>query len=72
VGDSAGVSGSHTDSHLLYWAICHQKILREDELASEAVAKQAQVLGYHKVPEADKGQYEFKSRQRMLRFFGLQ
>jgi hypothetical protein len=72
VGDSAGVSGFNTDSHLLYWAICHQKILREDELAGEAVAKQAQELGYHKVPEADKGQYEFKSRGRMLRFFGLQ
>jgi hypothetical protein len=71
VGDPTGVSGFNTDSHLLYWAICHQKILREDELANEAVAKQAQELGYHKVPEADKGQYEFKSRRRMLRFFGL-
>ncbi len=71
VGDPTGVSGYNTDSHLLYWAICHQKILREEDLAGEGVAKQAQELGYHKVREADKGQYEFKSRRRMLRFFGL-
>jgi hypothetical protein len=71
VGDANGVSGYNTDSHLLYWAICHQKVLREEDLAGEALAKQALDLGYHKVPEADKGQYEFKSRRRMLGFFRL-
>jgi hypothetical protein len=71
VGDPAGVSGYNTDSHLLYWAICHQKVLREEELTGEGLAKQAQELGYRKVQEADKGQYEFKSRRRMLGFFGL-
>jgi len=71
VGDPTGVSGYNTDSHLLYWAICHEKFLRVNDLASEEVAKRAQELGYHKVPAADKGQYEFKSRRRMLRFFGF-
>ncbi len=71
VGDSAGVSGYNTDSHLLYWAICHQKVLREGDLSSEEVAKQAQELGYHKVPEAEQGQYEFKNRRKMMGFFRL-
>jgi hypothetical protein len=71
VGDTAGVSGYNTDSHLLYWAICHKKVLREEDLASEAVAKQALELGYHKVPEAEQGQYEFKNRRKMLGFFRL-
>ncbi|HLL27162.1 MAG TPA: hypothetical protein VKT73_05880 [Xanthobacteraceae bacterium] len=71
VGDPSSVAGYNTDSHLLYWAICHQKVIRVDDLSSEALAKQAQDLGYHKVPEAEKGQYEFKNRRRMTRFFGL-
>jgi hypothetical protein len=71
VGDTAGVSGYNTDSHLLYWAICHRKVLREADLSSEDLAKQAQQLGYHKVPEAEKGQYQFKNKQKMLGFFGL-
>jgi hypothetical protein len=71
VGDATGVSGYNTDSHLLYWAICHQKLLRAEDLAGEAVAKEALALGYHKVPEAEKGQYEFRNRRKMLRFFGL-
>jgi hypothetical protein len=71
VGDVNGVSGYNTDSHLLYWAICHEKVLRVDDLASEDIAKQASALGYHKVREAEKGQYEFKNQRRMMRFFGL-
>jgi len=71
VGDTSGVSGYNTDSHLLYWAICHEKVLQVDDLASEELAKQASALGYHKVREAEKGQYEFKSQRRMMRFFGL-
>ena len=71
VGDATGVSGYNTDSHLLYWAICHQKAVRVEDLAGEAVAKEAQALGYHKVPEAEKGQYEFRNWRKMLRFFGL-
>jgi hypothetical protein len=71
VGDPSGVSGYNTDSHLLYWAICHEKVLGIGDLASEEVAKQASQLGYHKVREAEKGQYQFKSQRRMMRFFGL-
>jgi hypothetical protein len=71
VGDATGVSGYNTDSHLLYWAICHQKLWRVEDLAGEDVAKEALALGYHKVPEAEKGQYEFRNRRKMLRFFGL-
>ena len=33
VGDATGVSGYNTDSHLLYWAICHQKVVRAEDLA---------------------------------------
>ena len=71
VGDTGGVAGFNTDSHLLYWAICHKKILREADLTSEELAKQAQELGYHKVKEAEKGQYRFNSRRKMMQFFGL-
>jgi hypothetical protein len=71
VGDSTGVSGYNTDSHLLYWAICHQKTVRAEDLAGEALAKEAQALGYHKLPEAEKGQYEFRNRRKMMGFFGL-
>jgi hypothetical protein len=71
VGDTAGVSGYNTDSHLLYWAICHKKVLREEDLAGEGLAKEALELGYHKVPEAEQGQYEFKNRRKMLGFFRL-
>jgi hypothetical protein len=71
VGDPNAVSGFNTDSHLLYWAICHKKVLREADLTSEAVAKEASALGYHKVKGAEKGQYRFSNRRKMLRFFGL-
>ena len=71
VGMPNGVSGYNTDSHLLYWAICHQKILRAEELSSEALAQEAQKLGYHKVAEAEQGQYEFKNWRRVRRFFGI-
>jgi len=71
VGDTGGVSGFNTDSHLLYWAICHKKVLREADLSSDELAKQASELGYHKVKEAEKGQYQFNSKQKMMQFFGL-
>lgn len=71
VGDTAGVSGYNTDSHLLYWAICHQKVLRVEDLAGEELAKEALALGYHKVQEAEQGQFEFKNRRKMLGFFRL-
>jgi hypothetical protein len=46
-------------------------VLREEGLADEALAKQAQGPGYPKVSEAEQGQYEFKNRRRMLGFFRL-
>jgi hypothetical protein len=71
VGDASGIAGYNTDSHLLYWAICHQKILQVPDLSSEAVAKQALDLGYHKVDEAEHGQYDFRNKRKMMQFFGL-
>jgi hypothetical protein len=71
VGDASGVAGYNTDSHLLYWAICHQKILQVADLSSEALAKQALDLGYHKVAKAEPGQYEFRNKRKMMQFFGL-
>jgi hypothetical protein len=71
IGDTSGVSGFNTDSHLLYWAICHNKVIHETDLASPELAQEALSLGYHKVKEAEKGEYRFKSRQKMMQFFGL-
>ena len=71
VGDPTGVSGYNTDSHLLYWAICHEKVLRADELSSEALAAEAKKLGYHKVDAAESGQYEFRNWGRVRRFLSL-
>jgi hypothetical protein len=71
VGDPNSVSGYNTDSHLLYWAICHQKVLRVGDLSSEELAKQALALGYQKVHEAEQGQFEFKNRRKMMGFFRL-
>jgi hypothetical protein len=71
VGDASSVAGYNTDSHLLYWAICHQKVLQVADLSSEAVAKQAFDLGYHKVDAAEHGPYDFRNKRKMMGFFGL-
>ena len=71
VGDPTGFSGYNIDSHILYWAICHQKIVRADELASPALAKEAREFGYRKVDAAENGQYEFRNWGRVRRFLSL-
>ena len=69
VGEPA--SSATIDSHIEYWAVCHKKIVSVSDVTSDALAKQARELGYQKVPEANQPQYEFRSRRKAFRFFGL-
>ncbi len=63
--------GFAADSHIEYWAVCHEKIVGVSDVMSDALTKQAHELGYHKVPEASQAQYDFRSRKKAFRFFGL-
>lgn len=69
VGEAA--AGFIVDSHIEYWAVCHEKVVSVGEVMSDVLAKQANDLGYHKVPEAEKGQYTFRTRAKAFQFFGL-
>ena len=59
------------DSHIEYWAVCHNKIVSVNDVTNDALTKQARELGYQKVPEANQPQYDFRSRRKAFRFFGL-
>lgn len=63
--------GSAVDSHIEYWAACHEKIVSVSDVMGDALAKQARELGYHKIPEAYQAQYDFRNRKKAFRFFGM-
>jgi hypothetical protein len=63
--------GFAVDSHIEYWAACHNRIVSVSDVMGGALVKDAAALGYHKVPEANQGQYDFRSRKKAFRFFGL-
>ena len=69
VGEPA--AGYAIDSHIHYWAVCHNKIVGVPDVTGDGLMKQAQELGYRKVPEANQAQYDFRSRKKAFRFFGL-
>jgi len=69
VGEAA--TGFLVDSHIEYWAACHETVVSVSEVMSGVLAKQASNLGYHKVPEAEKGRYTFRTRAKAFQFFEL-
>lgn len=69
VGEPA--PGFAIDSHIEYWAACHNKVVSVADVTSDALAKEAASLGYHKMPETKQAQYDFRNRKKAFRFFGL-
>lgn len=64
-------AGYAINSHIEYWAACHDKIVSVADVMEGKLAKEAADLGYRKSPEAEQGQREFRNKRRAFRFFGL-
>lgn len=64
-------AGYEIDSHIEYWAACHDKIVSANDVADGKLAKDAADLGYGKFPENWGKQREFRSKKKAFRYFGL-
>lgn len=69
IGEKA--SGYEIDSHIEYWAVCHDKIVSVADVAEGKLAKEAADLGYKNFPENWGTQRDFRTKKRAFRFFGL-
>lgn len=63
--------GSEIDSHIEYWAACHDKIVSVGDVADGKLAKDAADLGYGKFPDNWGRQREFRTKKKAFRYFGL-
>ncbi len=64
-------AGYEIDSHIEYWAACHDKIVRVGDVMEGKLAKDAANLGYEKFPDNWGKQREFRSKAKAFRFFGF-
>jgi hypothetical protein len=64
-------AGYEIDSHIEYWAACHDKVVSVADVTEGKLAKEAADLGYGKFPENWGGQREFRTKKKAFRFFGL-
>jgi hypothetical protein len=69
IGEPA--AGYEIDSHIEYWAACHNKVVSVADVAEGKLAKEAADLGYGKFPENWGKQREFRTKKKAFRFFGL-
>ena len=69
VGETS--AGYETDSHIEYWAACHNKIVSAGDVMKGNVAKDAADLGYGKFPEKWGKQVEFRNKTKAFKYFGL-
>lgn len=58
------------DSHIEYWAACHNRIVSVADVESGALAKSAKELGYHEV-QAKHTRRKFRTKKKAFKFFGL-
>ncbi len=63
--------GHQIDSHIEYWAACHNKVVSVEDVTGGALAKQAADLGYGKFPENWGTQRQFRNKKKAFQFFGL-
>ena len=64
-------AGYAVNSQIEYWAACHDRIVSVNEVTEGRLAKDAEKLGYTKLPEGDIVQRDFRNKKRAFRFFGL-
>ncbi|HVT55256.1 MAG TPA: hypothetical protein VHD34_04315 [Xanthobacteraceae bacterium] len=69
IGEPA--AGYEIDSHIEYWAVCHDKIVSVADVAEGKLAKEAADLGYGKFPENWGRQRDFRTKKKAFRSFGL-
>jgi hypothetical protein len=69
VGESP--AGFEINSHIEYWAACHDKIVSARDVTDDTLTKDAIGLGYEKFPEKWGKQVEFRSKKKAFRYFGL-
>jgi hypothetical protein len=64
-------AGYEIDSHIEYWAACHNKIVGVGELTDGKLAKDAADLGYGKFPDDWGRQREFRNKKKAFQYFGF-
>ena len=69
VGETS--AGYEIDSHIEYWAACHDKIVSASDVSDGKLAKDAADLGYGKFPDNWGRQGEFRSKKKAFRYFGF-
>jgi hypothetical protein len=69
----APAAGYEIDSHIEYWAACHDKIVSVADVAEGKLAKEAADLGYGNFPEGwgQQRDFDFRTKKKAFRFFGL-
>ena len=64
-------AGYAVNSQIEYWAACHDRIVSVNEVMEGRLVKDAENLGYTKLPADDIVQRDFRNKKRAFRFFGL-
>lgn len=64
-------AGYAVNSQIEYWAACHDRIVSVNEVMEGRLAKDAEKLGYTKLPDNEIIQRDFRTKRRAFRFFGL-
>lgn len=62
---------SLVDSHIEYWAVCHDRIVSVADVLGGALAKSASDLGYHEASETGRSLRKFRTKEKAFRFFGM-
>lgn len=64
-------AGYEIDSHIEYWAACHDRTVSVSEVSDGKLAKDAADLGYKKMREGEKKQREFRNKKKAFQYFGF-
>lgn len=64
-------AGYEIDSHIEYWAVCHDKVVSVADVTNGGLANEAAGLGYGNFPERWGRQRDFSNKKKAFRYFGL-
>ncbi len=64
-------TGNQIDSHIEYWAACHNRVVSVGDVTEGKLAKDAAELGYGKFPKNWGAQRDFRNKKKAFQFFGL-
>jgi hypothetical protein len=64
-------AGYAIDSHIEYWAACHDKAVSVSDVMEGKLAKDAAALGYPEFTPQQESQRRFRTKAEAFRYFGL-